>query len=88
MVLGLWVYVCVNHYSRNTGNDVAYTYEQHSLINARKIKWWFSQNSRVRAQETGSVADQATWPNPSISVKHAYYLYAYGALRALFGGEM
>ena len=86
MVLGLWVYVCVNYYSRTTGNDVAYTYEQHSFINARKIKWWFSQNSCVRAQETGSVADQAAWPNPSISVN--MHIYAYGASRALFGGEM
>ena len=43
--------------------------------------WRFSSNGRFRARETGSHTEQATCPNPSISVAQAYF-YAYSGCYA------
>ena len=43
------------------------------------IMWRYSSNGRFRARETGS---QDTWPNPSISVAHAYLYIMRHALYA------
>ena len=52
-----------------------------TIINPRRTRIarvHFLKQSHLNS-ETGSHAEQATWPNQSISVVHAYYLYAYSA---------
>ena len=68
----------VNHHSLNPGQNtgMASNSDGFSVASAQIIKWRFSRNGRVRARETGSYTEQATWPNPSISVA-LVYLYCY-----------